>query len=199
MRLIDFLLVALVAAAGLATAQQFDAADLTRRATPTAAPLPPHAAVRTPSGVVAAPAPGRLWRFIVVHHSGTRRGSATVFARARGGPEALPYHYVVGNGTDSGDGEVELTARGLYHCPGPQCGSEEIDPWALGICVVGNFEETPPTRRQWEAVTDLVRRLARENGIAPQNLIGECEVAPQRTVCPGRRFPLAALRHSLGE
>ncbi|MBI3269557.1 MAG: N-acetylmuramoyl-L-alanine amidase [Planctomycetes bacterium] len=205
MRLIDFLLVALVAAAGLATSQVFRAADVTGEgaprgagALPTAGPIP-RSPLRTPSGVTANAPGAPAWRFIVIHHSGTRRGSAAVFSRARGGPETLPYHYVIGNGTDSGDGEVELTARGLYQCPGPQCGSPEIDRWALGICLVGNFDLEAPSRRQVDAVITLARRLAKAHSIPAGNVVGERELAPDRSSCPGKRFPLDAVRRTLAQ
>ena len=48
------------------------------------------------------------WRYIVVHHSETREGNARAFdyyhRHVRGMENGLAYHFVIGNGTSSGDG-----------------------------------------------------------------------------------------------
>ena len=45
----------------------------------------------------------RRWRYIVVHNSGTRQGSAKAFEyyhlHVRKMPNGLAYHFVIGNGT----------------------------------------------------------------------------------------------------
>src|SRR5688572_6923503 len=53
------------------------------------------------------------WNCIVIHHSGSDRGGAQRFDawhRTKGWDE-LGYHFVIGNGTDSGLGEVEVGPR----------------------------------------------------------------------------------------
>src|SRR6266550_2853159 len=62
-----------------------------------------------------APVMRRRWQFIVVHNSGTRQGSARIFdyyhrhvRRMRNG---LAYHFVIGNGTSTGDGQIEIGDR----------------------------------------------------------------------------------------
>ena len=55
----------------------------------------------------------RRWRYIVVHHSAGPTGSAAVFHRwhLKRGWRGLGYHFVIGNGTGSRDGEVEVGFR----------------------------------------------------------------------------------------
>src|SRR4051812_3753672 len=82
---------------------------------PTAAPQPLIAQQRAKN----APAipqdwlihvPANQWQYIVIHHSATPSGSAAAFDRmhrAKGWDE-LGYHFVIGNGTMSGDGQIEV-------------------------------------------------------------------------------------------
>ena len=66
------------------------------------------------------------WRYIVVHNSGTRQGNARAFdyyhRNVRHMVNGLAYHFVVGNGTSSGDGEIEIGNREKHRRPneGPE-------------------------------------------------------------------------------
>ena len=54
------------------------------------------------------------WKRIVVHHSAIKYGNAAKYDaahRQRGMQNGLAYHFVIGNGIDSGDGEVEIGPR----------------------------------------------------------------------------------------
>ena len=54
------------------------------------------------------------WQRIVVHHSAIKYGNATKYDathRSRGMKNGLAYHFVIGNGIDSGDGEIEVGPR----------------------------------------------------------------------------------------
>jgi hypothetical protein len=50
------------------------------------------------------------WKYIVVHNSGTRQGNARIFdyyhRHVRRMPNGLAYHFVIGNGTSTGDGQI---------------------------------------------------------------------------------------------
>src|SRR5678815_1401985 len=62
-----------------------------------------------------APVKRRRWQFIVVHNSGTRQGNARVFdyyhKHVRRMQNGLAYHFVIGNGTSTGNGQVEVGDR----------------------------------------------------------------------------------------
>lgn len=142
-----------------------------------------------PSSVLVEPA--RPWTVIVLHHSATARGSVAVFDpmhRARGW-EGVGYDFVVGNGTDTGDGELEVTFRWREQKDGAHAkGWNDV---AIGICLVGNYEDAPPTPRQQETLVRLLRHLRRRFGIPPERIVGHRTLNP--TLCPGRFFPLEAL------
>src|SRR5438477_2873081 len=62
-----------------------------------------------------APVKRQRWQFIVVHNSGTRQGNARVFdyyhRHVRRMQNGLAYHFVIGNGTSTGNGQIEVGDR----------------------------------------------------------------------------------------
>src|ERR1019366_878150 len=85
---------------------------------PAIAETPPHKLpTATPmAGIPLAwipPVAPRPWRWIVVHHSDTTTGGAAAFDkmhRAKGWDE-LGYDFVIGNGSDTSDGQIEVGSR----------------------------------------------------------------------------------------
>lgn len=127
-----------------------------------------------------------------MHHSATRDGSVGLFRlmhRGLNGWSDVGYHYVIGNGTFSGDGEVEAGrppwARGA-HARGGNADS-------IGICLVGNFDESAPTPGQLRSLGRLLRRLMRASGLTSEDIILHREVRTCRTGCPGRNLDRAAV------
>jgi len=150
--------------------------------------LPPgswNEAAWTPSG------PERHWQYIVIHHSATPSGSASEFNRmhiAKGWDE-LGYHFVIGNGTGSRDGEVEIGSRWEKQKHGAHCkvlGHPEYNDVGIGICLVGNFDVTHPSQAQMSSLARLVRFLANRYGIPRTSIYGHGQLKP--TDCPGRNF-----------
>jgi hypothetical protein len=145
-----------------------------------------------------APVMRRRWQFIIVHNSGTRQGSARVFdyyhRRVRRMQNGLAYHFVIGNGTSTGDGEIEVGDRWRRQINGGHVHSDYLNNIALGICLVGDFNRSRPTSRQLEACEELIRYLRKRCGkidgrdavVRPHR-----EVNPPRwaTDCPGDAFP----------
>lgn len=139
-----------------------------------------------PAGVGVADA--RPWTAIVLHHSATRRGSVALFdpqhrAKGWGG---VGYAFVIGNGTDTGDGEIEVTFRWREQRDGVH--AKGWDDVSIGICLVGNYEETPPTPAQREALVRLLRHLRRRFSIPAERVVAHKKLNP--TACPGRLFPM---------
>ncbi len=136
------------------------------------------------------------WRYIVVHHSATPSGNASIFDlahRQRGMENGLAYHFLIGNGNDSGDGQVEVGGRWLKQLQGGHLKSEELNQIAIGICFVGNFNETRPTKRQLAAAIELIAYLRQRIREPIPIFKGHREINPKPTECPGRNFPLEAL------
>lgn len=140
------------------------------------------------------------WKYIVIHHSGTSGGNAQRFDsyhRNVKGWDELGYHFVIGNGTDSGDGQVEVGSRWTKQKTGAHCKSpgNYYNEHGIGICLVGDFSRSGPTAAQMASLGRLVRFLAHACGIASQNIVTHRGVSG-RTVCPGPKFPMDALRRS---
>ena len=133
----------------------------------------------------------RRWRFIVLHHSATTWGSAEEFDRihrARGWDE-LGYHFVIGNGSGAGDGEVQIGSRWFKQKHGAHCkvaGHPEYNDVGIGICLVGNFNDSYPTEAQMRALASLVRFLMERYHIPQSHIYGHGQLKP--TDCPGRHF-----------
>ncbi|PYM01582.1 MAG: hypothetical protein DMF19_06040 [Verrucomicrobia bacterium] len=150
-----------------------------------------------------APVMRRRWQFIVVHNSGTRQGSARIFdyyhrhvRRMRNG---LAYHFVIGNGTSTGDGQIEVGDRWRRQINGGHVHSDYLNNIALGICLVGDFNRDQPTRRQLEACEELINYLRKRCGKIDAHY---AVVRPHREVnppqwatdCPGNAFPYSWFR-----
>jgi hypothetical protein len=150
-----------------------------------------------------APVQRRRWRYIVVHNSGTRQGNAKAFEyyhlRVRKMQNGLAYHFVVGNGTSSGMGQIEVGNRWRRQIAGGHVHSDYLNNIALGICLVGDFNRDTPNSKQMAALDELIRYLRQRVGkIDRQWAIVKAHrhINPPRwpTDCPGDRFPYSALR-----
>ncbi|MFT3869520.1 MAG: peptidoglycan recognition family protein [Nibricoccus sp.] len=141
--------------------------------------------------------PGQ-WKMIICHHSADESGNAAKYDighRQRGMVNGLAYHFVIGNGKDSGDGEIEIGMRWTKQLLGghvrDKLGLNEI---AIGICLVGNFENHKPTEKQVAALKELLLYLRDEVAFVPLEFKIHCEVDPGHTECPGKYFPTEEMR-----
>lgn len=150
-----------------------------------------------------APVQARRWRYIVVHNSGTKQGNAKAFdyyhLHVRHMVNGLAYHFVIGNGTSSGNGEVEIGNRWKKQINGGHVHSDYLNNIALGICLVGDFNHTQPTQQQLASLEELIRYLrGRVGKIDRKQAIVKAhkDINPPQwpTDCPGDRFPYAWLR-----
>ncbi len=150
-----------------------------------------------------APVQRSRWKFIIVHNSGTRQGNARAFdyyhRRVRKMQNGMAYHFVVGNGTSSGNGEVEVGERWRQQINGGHVHSDYLNNISLGICLVGDFNRDRPTRVQLEATEELVRYLRErcgkvEGGRIPVRPHREMNPPRWATDCPGDAFPYSWFR-----
>ena len=151
--------------------------------------------------------PSRLekrWTAIIVHHSATENGNAAIFDkmhREENHWEGVGYDFVIGNGSNSDDGQVEVTFRWRRQIAGAHCGGTAGN-WAnedgVGICLVGNFNNTSPTARQMQSLSKLIRFLQKRYRIPKSRIYGHRTTPGARvTECPGKMFPLARLKSML--
>ncbi len=136
------------------------------------------------------------WQWIVIHHSATPSGCATQFDRShrQKGWDELGYHFVIGNGTGSRDGQIEVGSRWPKQKHGAHAKTPDnrYNDYGIGICIVGDFDVDRPSPAQVRAVAKLVSHLMQTYHIPANHVVGHCDVKP--TDCPGRHFSVAQVR-----
>jgi len=141
------------------------------------------------------------WKCIVIHHSAGEVGGAVSFdlAHRKRGWEGLGYHFVIGNGSETGDGQVEIGFRWNLQKQGAHCKTDDhfYNDHGIGICLVGNFDNHEPSQQQMDSLARLVRFLCREFDIPPSHIYTHGGVTG-KTACPGKLFDLAAFKRALG-
>ena len=173
--------------------------------------LPPTAAIRRPRPQMLPEIPGpaitgrswtpdaeaRDWTSIVIHHTATNAGSVESIHQSHLARKdskgnnwlGIGYHFVIGNGNGMGDGEIEPTFRWKQQMHGAHAGSTDYNQHGIGIALIGNFEEKPPTPAQLQAIKQLVADLKANYGIPASRVIGHGD--GKSSEYPGRLFPLA--------
>ena len=142
----------------------------------------------------------RDWEYIVVHHSGTSGGNARIFDayhKQRGMENGMAYHFVIGNGSDSGDGQIEVGQRWLKQIQGGHLASESLNEIAIGICLVGDFSNHRPDPRQTAALIELVQYLRKLQPDSRLKFRLHREINTKPTECPGKLFPAQAIHEIL--
>ena len=126
---------------------------------------------------------------IVIHHSATETGNAAFFRvlhRVVNLWNDIGYHFVIGNGSLSEDGEVEA-GRPLPFQGAHARGANED---SIGICLVGNFNITEPTAAQMNSLGILLRKLMAEYSLSRDSITLHRLVSGSSTECPGKRLNL---------
>lgn len=134
------------------------------------------------------------WKYIIAHHSATPYGNAESYGREdyrHGMENGLAYHFVIGSGRDSGDGEIEIGSRWTKQLHGGHVSKWNYNNHGIGICMVGNFEKTKPTGRQLAAFTELVDYLG--HGLLGGHYKFMVHKEVNATLCPGRNYPTSAM------
>jgi hypothetical protein len=167
---------------------------------PRVAVVTPHkAAVPQMAGIPLAwvpPVAPRPWRWIIVHHSDTTTGGAAAFDkmhRAKGWDE-LGYDFVIGNGSDTADGQIEIGPRWTKQKIGAHAKTSDnrFNEYGIGICMVGNFMVERPTPAQLRSLDKLIAYLMITYHITPDNILGHGDTKP--TDCPGKYVNLPMIR-----
>ena len=124
------------------------------------------------------------WRTITLHHSATDTGNAASFhrdhkKRRMGG---LFYHFVIGNETGSGDGEVEVGWRWKRQVKSNR-------PYDIQVCLVGDFNKQDVSKKQFQSLVSLIHLLRKQYNIPLRHVRRHRDIRGKTTECPGRRFP----------
>ena len=141
------------------------------------------------------PKADRPWKYIVLHHSANPKGgydSIDHEHRKRLGWNGCGYHFVIGNGSETPDGQVEVAQRWINQKHGVHCRdgkTADVNEYGIGICLVGDFENAPPTEKQIAATRALVAYLGDRYKIAADHTETHSHLASSPTSCPGKMFP----------
>lgn len=142
----------------------------------------------------------RRWNYIVIHHSAGNYGDITFLNKvhrerqAHDPIDAIPYHYIIGNGNGLKLGEVASDWRQTYDIWGAHVSAKNRDRnfRGIGICLIGNFEKENVPTGQYQSLVSLTRHLMSQYGIPHNNVTGHGLIPGEATKCPGRNFPMEA-------
>jgi hypothetical protein len=194
-------------AAPLPKLQPLPPRHIRKKRTPTSRPASeqkraprPRANVGGDPGWVPQGVKERDWKWIVVHHSDDLSGNMAKYDRIHRDDNkwenGCGYHFVIGNGSKSGDGQIELGPRWPAQLQGAHAKvpGNRFNERGVGICLVGDFDERGgrPTAAQMDSLVRLIRWLKARYRIQDANLHGHCECCVTR--CPGRYFPWNEVR-----
>lgn len=133
----------------------------------------------------------------MVHHSAGNFGTIEFLQevhrdRQAGDPiDAIPYHYVIGNGNGLGMGEIASDWRREMNIWGTHVSANNMarNFVGLGICLIGNLEESDLPAPQFEALVSLTNTLMSRYGIPAANVDLHGKIHGESTKCPGKKFP----------
>lgn len=143
------------------------------------------------------------WTHIMLHHSLTEDGQTVSWQAIRrwhmgehpDSPYRLSpmreigYHF----GVELVGRTHEVFAGRPLDFPGGHC--KAANSFAIGVCVVGNFDTAPPSPQLFAKTVEYVRGLISALDIPVQNVIGHCDL--DRKSCPGKYFDLERFRRQL--
>lgn len=137
------------------------------------------------------------WQYIYVHHSSSRAGNATAVGPTN---SPTPDHFLIGNGHGCEDGELQIAQRWNLQQSARPPGARSIPSLArsadncITICLVGDFDRTPPTDTQLLQLQNLVRALQNRLNIPATKVLAYNQPGDAGI---GRLFPARQLAASL--
>jgi N-acetyl-anhydromuramyl-L-alanine amidase AmpD len=145
------------------------------------------------------------WKYIVIHHSAGNFGDIPFLQRVHRERQstdpidAIPYHYVIGNGNGLKMGEIASDWRQNFDVWGAHVSARNHD-WNLrgiGICLIGNFENHQVPEKQYAALVKLTNTLMQRYAIKKEHVNGHGLIEGEQTKCPGKHFPFDRFRKDI--
>ncbi len=155
--------------------------------------------VNDPDDLFLPPKAERPWKYVVLHHSANETGNYDQIDKEHRktlGWAGCGYHFIIGNGTGSPDGQIEVSQRWSNQKNGVHCRNSktsEMNEYGIGICLVGDLDDKPPTPRQIQAAKNLVAYLSERYSIPGDHIGSHAQLANSPTACPGKHFPAQAI------
>jgi N-acetyl-anhydromuramyl-L-alanine amidase AmpD len=140
------------------------------------ASLPVHASLTYPTRPVSG------LRRVVVHHTaapGTLKPERIAEVQIRAGKPGITYHFYI-----KSDGSVYYTQSVERNTA--QTARSDVNATAIGVCLGGNFTNTPPGPKQLGAAAELIAWLLAEHGLPPEAIVGRREL--DSTASPGDQW-----------
>ncbi|WP_444998425.1 peptidoglycan recognition protein family protein [Aliikangiella sp. IMCC44359] len=145
------------------------------------------------------------WQYIVIHHSAGNFGNIDFLQkvhrqRQSDDPiDAIPYHFIIGNGNGMKVGEVATDWRGENNLWGAHVSgrNSKRNFLGLGICLIGDYENNQVPELQYQSLLKLVSSLMERFNIAVDNVSGHGHIKNEFTLCPGKNFPMDRLKKDL--
>jgi hypothetical protein len=150
------------------------------------------------------------WQCIVIHHTATEKGGLDYIQKMhldKGWENGCGYHFVIGNGTLSANGQVEPSFRWKQQIHGghtkliPEAAARQsldinyYNDHGIGIGLVGNFNKDRPSPGQLENLIELLEFLMDRCNVQVSRIYGHGQLKP--TDCPGKNFSLTDLKNRL--
>ncbi len=149
------------------------------------------------------PARERRWKWIVIHHSDDPHGNLAKYddfhRNVRKWENGCGYDFVIGNGSLSRDGQIEVGPRWTRQIQGAHAKTPDnrFNERGVGICLVGDFNTAHhrPSKAQMDALVRLVRWLRQRYRIKLGDIHGHRDCCS--TECPGKYFPWAEFKRQV--
>ena len=138
------------------------------------------------------------WKYIVVHHSAGDYGNIEFLKKVHKERQkydpinAIPYHYIIGNGNGLGLGEIASDWRQENNIWGAHVSANNLDRnfRGIGICLIGNYEKYEIPKKQYDALVLLTKDLMSRYSITVNHVSDHGHTNGEYTKCPGKNFPM---------
>lgn len=139
------------------------------------------------------------WTHVMIHHSLTPDGATVSWGSIRHyhvamkGWADIGYHFGIEMVESGGRHYLEVLRGRPLSMPGAHCREGGMNRLAIGVCLVGDYDDAAPSDDRVGLLVSLVRDLTAVFTIPPENIVAHRDYAPYKT-CPGSAFDLDRVR-----